>query len=163
MLEFYNKSNYKVKLNKSERKEIWDDFKSNRDIKKFIHLNSTVPALFNEMQKVKKSKRNLQSAVFSECVYAQGIADQFELPIFKMHNNDLELNLENFQNSNFPKLVTRYSYTKMDNSVLLAQAGGAKAVDCAYISQIEKNFLMIEFKEPYARTSEPDLPKYNED
>ena len=37
MLEFYNKSNYKVKLNKSERKEIWDDFKSNRDIKKIIH------------------------------------------------------------------------------------------------------------------------------
>lgn len=161
--EFYTKSNYKIKLNKTERKEIWDDFKKNRNVEKFFYLNSVVPALYHEMLKVKKSKRNLQSAVFSECVYAQGIADQFDLPIFRDHTHQPDLNFNNLQNLNIPKMVTRYSYSNSDNSITLSQAGGAKAVDSAYVSLIEKNFLMIEFKEPYARTSEPDLPKYSED
>jgi hypothetical protein len=43
------------------------------------------------------------------------------------------------------------------------QAGGAGAVDCALIVPTKKLFSMIEFKEFYSRTSEPDLPKYGDD
>jgi hypothetical protein len=60
-------------------------------------------------------------------------------------------------------LAVRYCYWNSDQSNFLFQAGGAGSVDCALVSQVEKNLTMIEFKEPYARTSEPDLPKYGED
>jgi hypothetical protein len=46
---------------------------------------------------------------------------------------------------------------------LLVQAGGAGGVDCALYSKAENELVMIELKEPYARTSDGNLPKYGED
>ena len=60
-------------------------------------------------------------------------------------------------------LSPRYVYSSDDNSRILIQAGGNKGVDSALITVIDYNIYTIEFKEPGAKTSEPDLPKYNED
>jgi hypothetical protein len=61
-----------------------------------------------------------------------------------------------------PKLTVRYSYSSPSGNEVLYQAGGAGAVDCALKTEFDEGFAMIELKEPYARTSEPDLPKYTE-
>jgi len=46
---------------------------------------------------------------------------------------------------------------------MLIQAGGCNGIDSALISVINLDIYTIEFKEPGAKTSEPDLPKYHED
>lgn len=45
---------------------------------------------------------------------------------------------------------------------MLIQAGGCNGIDSALISVVDLNIYTIEFKEPGAKTSEPDLPKYKE-
>jgi hypothetical protein len=162
---FYNKPIQKISINKSDRTKIWDDFIKNRDVKKYKYLEKEVPAFFCELEKALSGDKNLQPAVFSECVYAQTLAHQFLLPNF---TNLLDTSGKAFHNDTINTikstgLPARYCYTNSDESNLLVQAGGAGSVDCALISQIEKNLTMIEFKEQYARTSEPDLPKYGED
>ncbi len=162
---FYNKPNQKIPIKKSERTKIWDDFVKNRNVKKYMHLEKDVPAFFYELSKALAVGGNLQPAVFSECVYAQTLAHQFLLPKF---TNFSETGGKGFHNDTIDKiksigLPARYCYSNLDESNLLIQAGGAGSVDCALISQIENNLTMIEFKEQYARTSEPDLPKYGED
>ena len=61
------------------------------------------------------------------------------------------------------ELTVRYSFSNLNGDRVLYQAGGASAVDCAFHSQYEDQLIWIEMKEAYARTSEPDLPKYAED
>ena len=161
---FYSNSNQKIAVKKSDRKVIWDDFVKYRNIKKFAYLEDEVPAFFAELNKALTAGKNLQPAVFSECVYAQSLAHKFSLPKF---TNLLESRGKGFHNDTMQTikstgLPVRYCYSNSDDSNLLFQAGGAGSVDCALISQIEKNLVMIEFKEQYARTSEPDLPKYDE-
>ncbi len=46
---------------------------------------------------------------------------------------------------------------------MLIQAGGYGGIDSALITVIDLVIYTIEFKEPGAKTSEPDLPKYGED
>ena len=46
---------------------------------------------------------------------------------------------------------------------MLIQAGGCNGIDSALITVIDLIIYTIEFKEPGAKTSEPDLPKYGED
>ena len=46
---------------------------------------------------------------------------------------------------------------------MLIQAGGCGGIDSALITVMDLNVYTIEFKEPGAKTSEPDLPKYGED
>lgn len=46
---------------------------------------------------------------------------------------------------------------------MLIQAGGHGSIDSALITVIDLKIYTIEFKEFYAKTSEVDLPKYNED
>jgi hypothetical protein len=60
-------------------------------------------------------------------------------------------------------LSIRYSYSNQNDSKTLYQAGGAGGVDCALHLKNASQAIMIEMKEPYAKTSEPDLPKYGED
>lgn len=163
--DFYSSTDQKIAVIKSERKEIWDDFVKNRDIKKYSHLSEKVPAFFAELNKALSVDKNLQPAVFSECVYAQSLAQKFKLPKF---TNLLDPKNKGFHNDTVETvkstgLAVRYCYSNSDDTNLLFQAGGAGSVDCALISQIEKNLIMIEFKEQYARTSEPDLPKYDEE
>ena len=161
---FYNKPIQRISINKSDRTEIWNDFVKNRNVKRYKYLKKEVPAFFYELEKALSGNKNLQPAVFSECVYAQTLAQQFLLPNF---TNILESSSKAFHNDTINTikstgLPARYCYTNSDESNLLVQAGGAGSVDCALVSQVEKNITMIEFKEQYARTSEPDLPKYGE-
>ena len=50
-----------------------------------------------------------------------------------------------------------------DGRRMLIQAGGCGGVDSALITVFDLKIFTIEFKEPGAKTSEPDLPKYGED
>ena len=162
---FYEKPSVRISLNKSERKKIWEDFVSNRNIDSISHLEKQIPALYAEMAKAIDNDNNIQPAVFSECVYTQSLAKKFELSIFKNHLEDskLKLGLEYQHSQKLNELNVRYSYSRSDSDIVLYQAGGANAVDCALHSKNEGNLMWIEMKEPYARTSEPDLPKYTED
>ena len=163
--DFYSKPKNSVLLNKRERDKIWKDFKKNRDIEKYADLERSMPALYLELLKASTSKKNIQSAVFSECVYTQALAEKYSLSIFRQHitQKDKRITIDGIPESAVNDLSIRYSYTNEDQSTLLVQAGGAGAVDCALIAPTKKLFSMIEFKEFYSRTSEPDLPKYGDD
>lgn len=163
--EFYCGPSMKVAFDKKERKKIWNEFKKDRNIKKYVYLEKKAPAIFAELNKSLENKKNIQSAVFSECVYAQSLADKFSLSIFENHINN-EGSKFNFGGIEIPRaknLTIRYSYARKDKQLCLVQAGGASGVDCALISFEDKIATMIELKEPFAKTSEPNLPKYGED
>jgi hypothetical protein len=165
LLDFYSRPATKVAFNTLERKKIWDEFKKHRKIDSFNSLKVQVPAFFSEMNKALVNKKNIQPAVFSECVYAQAIADKFELKVFSNHKDTqgVEFSFENIDINYVKNLTVRYSYSDLKNKITLIQAGGASGVDCALVSYEEKIATMLELKEPYARTSAPDLPKYGED
>ena len=165
LLNFYSKHPIKVAFKTSERRKIWDEFKVSRDLDKYNHLQETSPALFSELNKALVNKKNVQPAVFSECVYAQALAEIYELSIFENHLNGTgdEFKFENFKNEQVENLTVRYSYSSPDKKLKLVQAGGASGVDCALLSYEKKFATMLELKEPYARTSAPDLPRYGED
>jgi hypothetical protein len=165
LASFYNKPKLKIAVTKAERAVIWKDFKKNRNLKEYAYLEKKIPAFFLELNKAISAGKNLQPAVFSECVYAQALAQQFSLTYFTNMGDPKGMNFHNdtMKTIKSTGLAVRYIYWNTDQSNFLIQAGGAGSVDCALISQIEKNLTMIEFKEQYARTSEPDLPKYGED
>lgn len=54
-------------------------------------------------------------------------------------------------------------YTNANGPKYLFQAGGCAGVDCVLIDRFSLEYYLIEFKEPGAKTSEPDLPKYNKE
>lgn len=164
MKEFYSIKPTQVLFNKAQRNVIWNLAKSRQLIPSTYNLIEICPALANEIQQSYDSGNNIQSAVFSECVYAQTLANMFGLvcynncKISKSHIDESVLKLlESYS------LFPRYSYSSNDNSRMLIQAGGHKGIDSALITVINLNIFTIEFKEPGAKTSEPDLPKYGED
>ena len=165
MHEFYSKPNTRISLTKSERKKIWDRFVLNRSIKDISHLETTIPALYSEMAKAIEHERNIQPAVFSECVYAQSLAQKLSLSHFQNCSENSRLKLQpGLKNSEkLNELTIRYAYSNEKGDETLYQAGGASSVDCALHSETKEELIWIEMKEPYARTSEPDLPKYGED
>lgn len=164
MQEFYSINPTKVIYNKAERKMLW-----NLATKRSVNLNlqelkAKCPALEHQIKKSYEQGNNIQSAVFSECVYAQTFANMLRLDKF----------VNCFENPNFiPRpvvnlissynLVPRYAYSTVDKRRMLIQAGGCGGIDSALITVIDLVIYTIEFKEPGAKTSEPDLPKYNED
>jgi hypothetical protein len=162
---FYATPELAIALDKSDRRKIWDDFVQNRDINNISHLEKEVPALYFEMEKALAQDQNIQPAVFSECVYSQALAEKFNLSKFEHYLEHVKIDLARNQkdSSDIPKLTVRYSYSNPNGSEVLYQAGGASSVDCAFKAEFDESFGMIELKEPYARTSEPDLPKYSED
>ena len=162
--KFYSRHPKKILLKKNERAKIWQNFVDKRDYDTSLNLETLVPSLKQEIDDAKNSGKNIQPAIFSECVYAQSIAEVFDLDNFETESNILrELNFEKFENSKFVDLTVRYSYSNDSKTSILIQAGGNNGVDSALIDKIKGTVAMIEFKEPYARTSEPDLPKYGED
>jgi hypothetical protein len=164
MRYFYETPELRISLNKAERKNIWDDFVKNRNIENISHLEKVVPALYFEMEKALTQDQNIQPAVFSECVYAQALAAKFNLSKFEHYLENVKIDLAGNEEDlgKIPKLTVRYSYSSPSGNEVLYQAGGAGAVDCALKTEFDEGFAMIELKEPYARTSEPDLPKYTE-
>lgn len=164
MQEFYSIVPTKVLFNKKERQKLWSLAVKRLEIDPSYNLKELCPALYHQIQKSYDGTKNIQSAVFSECVYAQTFANMLNLNIFVNcfeNNNFLPNNVLQLLKSYH--LFPRYVYANNDMSRILIQAGGCNGIDSALISVIDLNIYTIEFKEPGAKTSEPDLPKYNED
>jgi len=163
--QFYKSSPVKIRLTQRERDAIWEKFKKDRDIKNYTYLKELVPGIYAELTKALSNNKKIQAAVFSECVYSQAIADKLSLSEFQNH---LENKVDRFDTTqlnitNKLDLAVRYSYSSVDKKTILLQAGGGNGVDCALVSSENEVATMIEFKEPYARTSTPNLPKYAAD
>lgn len=164
MQEFYFIKPTKVIFNKKERKNLW-----NKATKRFQNLDYTLlkekcPALEHQIRRSYESGHNIQSAVFSECVYAQTFANMMQLNKFVNcyeEHGFIPQSVEMLLNSYH--MVPRYVYSSNDKRRMLIQAGGCDGVDSALITVIDLVIYTIEFKEPGAKTSEPDLPKYGED
>ena len=164
MRYFYETPQLRISLNKAERKKIWDDFVKNRNIKNISHLETVVPSLYFEMEKALTQDQNIQPAVFSECVFVQALAAKLKLSKFEHFLEHVKIDLlTNDELGKAAKLTVRYAYSSSNGNEVLYQAGGAGAVDCAFKSNFDSGLTMIELKESYARTSEPNLPKYGED
>ena len=163
MKEFYSFPRTKVIFNKIQRDHLWE-LATKREKLDFAHLSTTCPALEHQIQKSYESGKNIQSAVFSECVYAQTLANIFNLPLFVncSENKDfispkIKPFLENYN------LVPRYVYSREDKRRMLIQAGSCEGIDSALITVVDEVILYtIEFKEPGAKIGEHDLPKYDD-
>jgi hypothetical protein len=165
-------------LPKSKRMVIWNTFKKNRDVKEIEDAFDLPITILLGLRKSLDSGKNVQPAIFSECVYAQELADVLGLsfisaldspsggPTFKKANaakysKPLEAIL---QRCTQIKIKPRYIY--LDNShasIGLVQAGGPNGIDCILFDLKNDETFFIEFKEAASKTSEPDLPKYKED
>lgn len=164
MKEFYNISPTKVIFNKAERNELWKKATKREESLDFLMLKQKCPALEHQIKRSYTSRHNIQSAVFSECVYAQTFANMMKLGRFVNcfdEKNFIPSTIESLLSSYH--LVARYVYSTDDKSRMLIQAGGCDGIDSALITVIDLVIYTIEFKEPGAKTSEPDLPKYGED
>lgn len=163
MEEFYSYSPLKVIYNKKERKKMWDIVKEKKDIN-IENIKNNCPALAHQIEKSYKSGKNIQSAVFSECVYAQTFANMFNLNVFtNCFENHTFISQNVLTLLKSYNLYPRYTYSNDDKTRMLIQAGGCNGIDSALISIVDLNIYTIEFKEPGAKTSEPDLHKYKED
>jgi hypothetical protein len=162
MTEFYAVRNTKVLYTKAEREEIWQQFKASRVVPTNA-LKERCPAVVAELQKAISNINLVQSAIFSECVYAQTLANMLKLEefyVFAESPKSLSTSVINLISSY--NLTPRYVYKSIDGRRALVQAGGPGGTDSALI-QIEDNHIFtIEFKEAGAKTSEPDLPYYGE-
>jgi len=164
MSEFYSIEKTKVIYNKTERNVLWKLATARDESLNFDKLESECPALVHQIKKSYESGKNIQPAVFSECVYAQTFANMLKLDNFYNcleESNVIPENIIELLKSYY--LFPRYVYTNNDRSRMLIQAGGCNGIDSALITVIDLNIFTIEFKEPGAKTSEPDLPKYKED
>ena len=160
---FYEKEPGKLIYTKKQRDLLWDAAtKRKLDIQK-LEAECTSPALFHQIVKSYQTGNNIQSAVFSECVYAQTLAILFGLNDFY---NCLDTNISFI--SDISHILTehyitpRYVYENSEKTLILIQARGCGGIDAILIKQPTLDFYTIEFKEPGAKTSEPDLPKYKE-
>lgn len=159
--KFYSLEPTRVVIDKKERNDIWKSIRSSDiDLNAYSKL---CPSLVSQVERSYKSGNNIQSAVFSECSYAQTFANMFNLSDF--HNYEKEtlklpgsVDLEIKKNN----LVPRYVYVDDQKLNFFIQAGGCGGIDSLFFSLEMGISWTIEFKEPLAKTSEPDLPKYDE-
>lgn len=161
---FYEEEPRKLIYSKKQRDLLWDAAtKRKLDIQKF-EAECLVHSLFHQIVKSYQTGNNIQSAVFSECVYSQTLANLFSLNHFY---NCLDANISFSSDIRHilaeHHITPRYVYTNSDKTIILIQAGGCGGIDAILIKQPTLDFYTIEFKEPGAKTSEPDLPKYKED
>lgn len=164
MQEFYRIPPTQVIINKAERNKLWRLATKRSPELNLQSLKTKCPALEHQIQKSLEQGNNIQPAVFSECVYAQTFANMLKLKLFV--NCTEEPNFIPASVANLIKsynLVPRYVYSTKDKRRMLIQAGGCGGIDSALITVINLVVYTIEFKEPGAKTSEPDLPKYGED
>lgn len=163
MKEFYDIAPTKVIFDKNRRNKLWKQATQRGDVD-FVDLKKKCPALAHQIQKSYENENNIQSAVFSECVYAQTFANMLQLDMFVIHDDFPGfMPVSVFELLESYNLHPRYIYSTNDKRRMLIQAGGCNGVDSALITVIDLVIYTIEFKEPGAKTSEPDLPKYGED
>lgn len=163
MSEFYSYNPHKVIFDKRERNRLWKLAVGKEEMNIGL-IKTKCPALAHQITKSYECGNNIQSAVFSECVYAQTFADMLNFNIFtncSENHNYIPANVTRLLKSY--NLYPRYAYSNNDKTRMLIQAGGCNGIDSALITVIDLNIYTIEFKEPGAKTSEPDLPKYKED
>lgn len=163
MTEFYGYTPQKVIFNKTERNRLWKIATAKGDLD-IEEIRLKCPALAHQIEKSYNNGHNIQSAVFSECVYAQTFANMFKLTMFVncLENNNFIPETVRALLKSY-NLFPRYAYSSPDKKRMLIQAGGCNGIDSALITVIDLVIYTIEFKEPGAKTSEPDLPKYKED
>lgn len=164
MNEFYTLPATKVIYNKKKRNILWKQATSRTTVFDFDELENKCPALAHQIRRSYELEQNIQPAVFSECVYAQTIANMFELNLFVNCFDDASF-IPSSVNTLLKSyhLSPRYVYSTSDKRRMLIQAGGCDGIDSALITVTNLVIYTIEFKEPGAKTSEPDLPKYGED
>jgi len=162
---FYAVAPTKIVILKKDYDKLWKVLTERDEIfaQEKEKLNRICPALVCEIQKSIADAHLIQSAVFSECVYAQTLANIFRLPIFTDYEKDntIDINVLTLLKSYY--LVPRYIYANETNTEFLIQAGGCGGIDSALIHLTDKAIYSIEFKEPHARATTADLPKYGED
>jgi len=165
MSEFYLVPARRILLDKQERNALWEASRKNAvATSTMAWINNSCPALHHQLTRHEIGQNNIQSAVFSECVYAQALADIFQLSCFRNCLIDatfLPTSVAGLLASY--SLVPRYAYMTPDGRRMLIQAGGCGGVDSALITVFDLKIFTIEFKEPWAKASEPDLPEYGED
>lgn len=163
MTEFYSYLPHKVIYGKKERNELWKEAKARQPLN-FEEIGSKCPALAHQIKKSYESGTNIQSAVFSECVYAQTLANMMHLDVFVNCLEDSTYIPDDVSKLlKLYNLFPRYVYSNSNKSRMLVQAGACKGIDSALITVIDLNIYTIDFKEPGAKTREPDLPRYGED
>ena len=164
MTEFYCKPATKVIFCKNERRHFWELATSRSSFSLLDVETLKCPALNHQIRKSFETGDNIQSAVFSECAYAQTLANLFVLPKFVNCFEEPYYIPEKVRNLiESYSLTPRYAYSTSDKSRMLIQAGGCGGIDSALITVLDLTIFTIEFKEPYAKSSEPDLPEYGED
>ncbi len=165
MGEFYASAPAKVVYDKKQRNKLWKTLTNGKiSAVELAQIENKCPAMHHQIARHYASGDNIQSAVFSECAYAQTLANIFGLCVFRNCYEDAEFlpkKIRDFLESY--ALVPRYVYQNGDGTRMLIQAGGCGGVDSALITVIDFTAYTIEFKEPGAKASEPDLPKYGED
>ncbi len=73
MREFYECPKTRVLFDKKERSLLWNKATKRDESLDFEFLRKLCPALEHQIRKSYETGKNIQSAVFSECVYAQTI------------------------------------------------------------------------------------------
>ena len=162
---FYAAKPTSVLYDKTERQKIWNLAKNRLKIPNFNEIKKKCPALADQIEKSYQEGGNIQSAIFSECVYSQTLANMFDLNNFAItDNHSLNALPESLKATiNEQSIVPRYLYFDDERARYLVQAGGHTATDSAFAIAEGPKIYTIEYKEPGAKTSEPDIPKYDED
>lgn len=164
LAQFYSVPHTKVIFDKRARTAMEKAFANTRSIPN-VDLRGLCPAILVEFEKAVKNNKLLQQAVFSECVYAQTLANMFGLSnYFNFATNPACLSESVLALITSYHLTPRHVYRSPDGRRALVQAGGNAGTDGALITVEDNDIFTIEFKEPMAKTSEPDIPTaYGED
>ena len=162
---FYAVAPTKIVVLKKDYDKLWKTLTKGEKVaaQEEAKLTRICPAIVCEIQKSIADAHLIQSAVFSECAYAQTLANIFRLPVFTDYENDKTIDSHVLKLLESYFLVPRYIYANEAKSEFLIQAGGCGGVDSALIHLTDKAIYSIEFKEPGARATTADLPKYGED
>ncbi len=163
MRKFYNHPARSVVFDKGERNELWKQARSRSRYIDFTSLDKTCPALAHRIRISYETGNNIQSAVFSECAYAQTLANMMGLNNFDICNGIIPPVIKRLLQKASLNLEPRYLYYNDEKTIILIQAGGCNGIDSVLFDLNIGSVYTIEFKEPGAKTSEPDLPKYGED
>lgn len=164
MQEFYSIARTKVIFSKYDRGVLWKQAKKRSNSLDLQYLKARCPALEHQIRKSIESGNNIQPAVFSECAYAQTFANMLKLDLFVNCTDEPDFIPQEVTSLiHSYNLVPRYVYSTKDKRRMLIQAGSCEGIDSALITVIDLVIYTIEFKEPGAKVSEPDLPKYGED
>lgn len=154
--EFYRKPKVKILYSKTERQVLWKKFKEDKVLDS--RAAKLIPSIQAEVSSALSKGGLLQAAILSECVYSFHLAEILGLTNFEAHENDIRtFDPEIAKYLQRHKISPRYSYSDKNKNKYLVQAGGPGSIDALFIDVTNGVELRIEFKEPKAKSQEPDL------